>query len=290
MTIQQAFLRPIETNSDMDDFTYSVDGSPYTVALRDGVEASIFTLVYHINDNLDDSAFMYLDSAFKVVLGHATKDVGITINDTSRLLGWVATVAETQVTETATNTPLFCWIPRDGSRSADKGVWGKPQQERFKGTLGSTGGKFGVTLPAKYQRAFSYSMQNASNTLQTYNATEYTITAVDYYQEAERCFMQVFEDANTVDLTYTDSSNVNPTGLYYIHEAYDYLGSSPTTAIPATMDEGGIYFDSSDTYIYCQIKGDIMEPTPSLRNSKDYFDFAFTLAADDTPATVAWIT
>ncbi|MCK5643350.1 MAG: hypothetical protein KAJ19_21250 [Gammaproteobacteria bacterium] len=292
-TITQGFMRPVETSSTVTAFSVTVAGSPAAVPFRDGVEGCMLTLLsYFKTQYAFASITLEITPEWKVRLTHSVSNLGIVATEATRLFGFTEDIAESSPTITAQQTPMLCWFPThhsyDGSR------WWQDQGERFKGAMGASGGKFGVTLPARYNRNFLYSTNFSQGTYTEAERNTYTISSVDYYPAAERSFQEFMDGANTVGADYPASGNVNPKGCYYIDRAYEYTGSSPTRALPATMDAGGIHIsldDNSkrDNFVFCQIDGDIGRPAQTDPRSAAYYQPAFTLSTDDTPDTVAWI-
>jgi len=253
----------------------------------------MLTLLDHFKTNYaGGNVTLELTPEWRVKFSHASSNIGITATANTRLLGFTEDITATTTSITAQETPLFCWFPThhsyDGSR------WYQDQNERFKGSIGSSGGKFGVTLPARYRRRFQYSTNFSANTYTEAETDYYTISAVDYYPNAERSFQEFMDGATTVQLEYTTSGNVSPKGLYYIDRAYEYTGSSPDRAFPSTMDAGGIHVSLTDNtkrdnFVFCQIEGNVSAPAQSDSKSAAFYNPNFTLTTDDTPNTVDWI-
>ena len=292
--ITQGFFRPIETSGAMTLFYIDVGGGGVSVGFRDGVEASVLTLLENFQTLYAASnVTLELTSEWKVKFSHASSNIGITATTSTALLGFTADIPATTTSITAPYTPLFCWFPThksyDGSRQ-----W-QDQGERFKGAMGASGGKFGVTLPGRYRRNFLYSTNFSANTYSEAERDTYTISSVDYYPNAERSFQEVMDSCNTVQLQNTTSGNVNPKGCYYIDRAYEYTGASPVRILPITMDAGGIHFsldDNSkrDNYLFCQLDGTVTPPAQSTPQSAAFYQPQFSLSSDDTPNGTPWVT
>lgn len=291
--ITQGFMRPVETSGAMTNFSIEVGGGGVAVGFRTGVEACMLTLLARFKTLYAASnVTLEITPEWKVKFSHASSNIGITATTSTALLGFTEDITATTTSITAPYHPLFCWFPThhsyDGSR-----LW-QDQSARFKGAMGASGGKFGVTLPASYRRNFRYSTNFSQGTYTEAERNTYTISSIDYYPAAERSFQEFMDGANTVQLDYTTSGNVNPKGCYYIDRAYEYTGSSPVRALPSAMDAGGIHVsldDNSkrDNFIFCQIDGGVGAPVQSTQKSAAFYEPAFTLSTDDTPNTTAWV-
>ena len=267
--------------------------TPGQVSFGNGVHGCILTLIYKIGAAtgfVGPGLSIELTDDFKIKISHATSNVGITANKGSRILGFTADIAESAVTVTAPQRPLYCWFP--AFQSGDDMGWYKDPKDTFKGAYGGNGGAQGVTLPASYERSFRYSTDPTANVWQTWETDYYTISGTDYNPNEERSFLTVMRGARDADNVYTQSGNINPKGIYYIHRAYEYTGTSPTRAIPSSMDAGGINFhvttlSKRDNYAFCQVMN-IGRPGQTVQNSATHFECSFTLATDETPDTIAW--
>lgn len=296
--ITQGFMRPIEMNTTLySSFWYSTSGGgSASTPSRNGVEGCILTVLSYISTHASFTGAgltISLTDEGKVKISHASQNVGIpTINEFSRLLGFTSVIAATTTSVTATYHPLYCWFPThhsfDGSR------WWREPSDRFRGKNGPTGGKFGVTMPSVYRRNFQYSTNVSANTYQSAETDYYTVVSTDYFPSAERSFEAFVDGANTADLIYADSGNVNPKGVYYIDRAYDYFGDSPTRSLPSTMDAGGINFSITttakrDNYLFTQLETNIPRPAQTDNRVSNFYEPVFTLVSDDTPDTVSWV-
>lgn len=295
-SITQAFMRPIEINDALHgDFNVDIGGTPRALSGTEGVYGCILPLVYAVNYWANTyNAYAYLNTSGKVVIYHASSNVGIsTLTEFSRVLGFTETIAATTTSITAQQTPLYCWFPThhsyDGSR------WWRDPTDRFKGGMGPTGGQFGVTLPSSYRRNFSYSTNYSANTYDEAERDYYTFLSVDYFPASERAFEAFIDGAITAQTNYSDSGNVSSKGVYYIDRAYEYFGLSPTRAIPrgTEMLAGGIHFDlddnsKRDNFVFCQVDPNVSRPAMTNPKSASYYEPQFTLVTDDTPDTVAF--
>jgi hypothetical protein len=278
----------------MTPFSITVGGVGTAVGFRNGVEGSMLTYLAYLKTNYASSGVtLSITDDWRVKFSHASSNLGITATTSTALLGFTADITATTTTITAPYSPMYCWFPThhsyDGSR------WWKDQSDRFKGAMGASGGKFGVSLPARYRRSFQYSTNYSANTYEEAEREYYTISATDYYPNAERSFQTLVDGAINAQLEYTGSGNVNPKGVYYIDRAYEYTGDAPTRSLPTTMDAGGIHFDMDtaakrDNYLFCQFEGSPDAPAMTDKRSAAYYQPNFTLTSDDTPDTVAWVT
>jgi hypothetical protein len=296
MTITQGFFRPIETPGiRVLEFSGEVGGTPFSYnSFADGVNACILTILNEIQTELSTSysITLTLTDDFCVRLEHATDNISIDMNAAARMLGFTSFVAATSRIVVAPYHPLYCWFPThhsyDGSR------WWRDQGKRFAGELGSTGGKFGVTLPTRYRRDFMYSTNYSEGTYHEAERNYYTLI-VDYYPRAERSFEEFIDGATNAQRTLSTSGNTSPKGCYYIDRAYEYCGTSPTRTLPATMDAGDIHFDldnntKRDNYLFCQIDGNTSPPAQTDSRLGSYYQPQFSLVSDVTPDTIAWAT
>jgi hypothetical protein len=279
----QAFLRPIEIVADVNDgFSIAHDGGgAQAKTLTAGTYANILVLLREFEivcQTVDVDCDVYLNADWKIVITTnpaQTNEFTLIDEDLASLLGFTSATLADALTHTATYTPEYCWLPT--YQSADREYWGRKQRDTFRGSMAQNGRLAGVTAgPTLNYRRFTYEFETAVKTYLSPATLAYTITST-YYPEQRRCFEYFMEQCRQV--MPTTSGEPSPKGFYYLPDRSVYTTSTPTVAIPTSMDSGGINFDlasSPDRYVFCHADvGGAGDPDPSLPAGRDYFKINF---------------
>lgn len=285
---QQALIRPIEITDDEKNFTVVHTFGTENITLDTGVYASILTLVKHISAKLTDAdAFLscYLSADHKVVIASSAPAPGITdVTWTDPglavILGYRSNlVSGSTHTYTATYTPLYTWLP--SYHSADAGrFWSDPQ---FAGGVSTAGVLSGISLTENLRRRkISWDAQEATNVAEEAAEDSFSLGGTTYYPERDRCFEYFVRQARSASPSTSYAEGLSLKGCYYVPNINIYTGSSPSVAIPASMDGGGHLFylsSSPDRYIWCTIDKALSEPAVTVANSILFYRVEASLLA-----------
>lgn len=292
MTIFQGFLRPIEITAANKTVAVS-GGASGTVNLTEKVYPCILVLLKDLETALvaiNANFSVYLTSDWNVVIANSSVSFVLTWTDEQlgRMLGFRDDVAST-ATATATDTPQYCFLPK--RHSWDNNRFQVPSKSTFSGGVAIGGQLAGISLDAEAIRDFKYDALSAPDVYKEAGLLSYDWSAVTYYPDTERCFMEFQKLARNTVLSESGSGNVSPKGCYYLDRAQDWTGASPTNDLPSSMTAGGIKFDlntvaSRDTYVYCNISTPAPNPTALHKNSAAYYKIEFTLT---TVSSVDWV-
>jgi hypothetical protein len=247
-------------------------------ALRDQLQAASAASGFVVQFNGD---------TFKVAISATTGTFSIVWKDPDLgvMLGYRTNIPTTSGS-VATDNPEYSWVPTyytfDDQRFHTK------FDNMFKGSRSVVGRIAGVRLTTEqYRRVFKWDAEPATNVFIEAAETQFDLGGNTYKPQQRRCWQQFWTDVLTVTPSATTANNLNPKGVYYIH---DYTQYTTGTNYPDDPDSGGIEFflDSGtlakDTYVYCTPPptGAPM-PSPRERTSKQYYSVEVELTTCTAP-------
>jgi hypothetical protein len=244
------------------------------------------TLVYELDDALSTanaSLSAHINSDYKIVIAWSGPDPGIsgitwTDPDLGKILGFRANETSTATSHTATDTPLYTWLPT--YHSNDQGRFWK--EEDFAGGVSVSAMLSGISLtPSRRIRKITWDAEPAVKVAEEAAETSVTFDGT-YYPEEERCLEKFVSGARTVSPVDTDAEGLSLKGCYYVPDLDVYTGTSPTVAIPSSMDGGGhrLYLSSSpDRYLWCTIDKTFATPKTRVNRSIAWYSVEVSLIA-----------
>lgn len=297
MSLKNALLRPVEIITGKTlvfSYTDTIPGYTVyytaTVTPTPGVWANMLSLIERINNSLSSSMVsLHLSSDFKIVVTTTANTVSVTDNSTARRLGFSGGEID-GVTVTADYRPQECWIPTFYTKDTDRF---QPDTSRlFFGSVGSDGRGSGIPMTSPPYRVLEYTNEKAPNVMKEASNITFDSGGTTYYPESERCFETVINASRGAYNTATTSSNLYSSGLYFIDQLNQYLGSSPLTTWPTSWGDGGIYFDITDAskrddYIFTFVTDPAARPQASDVRTASYYDLSLRL---NTATASSWKT
>jgi len=286
-----ALCRPIEIHATNRDFTVDVGGGAQARVVPVGVYGSILTALEELEDVIQGEAntsTVRLSTDWKVVISFSidsspvTTAVVWTDQALGRLLGFTGNLSGA-ASYTATYTPEYCWLPTYETSDAEQWEY-KP---KFSGATSVSGQLSGVALAGgRYDRTAEWPVEFDYNS-KIMRATEsFTWTSV-YYPQQIRCLEQFVDDVKNAAPTADDADGLNMKGFYVIHCRSVYTGSTPTVAIPSSMDSGGVMTQlssSPDRYVYCSLQSGSLPSMPLASDDQSiYRDCSMTLHTATAP-------
>lgn len=293
----EAFIRPIEVTASNDSLTVNGNGKTMT----NGVYASILTFLNELEDVIQteyanvtvrlttdakvkfiksdagDALITAVDPALMLMLGEDDNTVAITVPASSSV---------------TMDLPVeYCWIPT--YQEALGNLWDVKYDERFSGDVSQSGVTSGLKTGANLEyRTFEYQFEPIANVLDSGENTCFTLSGTTYYPNQRRNFTKFINDARA---SYPSvSTNTIPIGgCWYVPTFENYLGDSPTWAMPATMGSynGTRYRDSCtpSRYTFCNLEPrGADKPKQSLdARHEDYWTVHFELHTTDAPTWTA---
>ncbi len=283
-----ALLRPIEIHDDNKNFRVEYNlGGMIAVVLSTGVYASILTLITEIETQcktVSANATVYLDSSFKVTFAGSGTTFTLDWTDQAlgRMLGFTGNLSG-EDTYTATYAPQYCWLPL--RETSDNNPW--LRKPVFKGSRAANGLLSGFNLaPIRQTREIQWPAEQGANVYKCRATTSYTWTST-YYPEQERCLEQFVEDVQGAAPSATTGSGLNMKGFYFVCDRSVYTGTSPTVAIPSSMNSGGVDFvlsSSPDRYVYCTVDKDSgFRPAATIPTEQTFFDVGLNVETASAP-------
>lgn len=281
---QQALTRPIEITDDLKNFSITHTGGTDAFVLTTGVSPSIIALLNHINDLLvaaDATLSCYLSSDYKIVFARSAGTISaidFTDIDLGKLLGFRANVASAAASHTATDTPKFTWLPAYCSFDTDR-FW---EDYQFSGSVSTSGIVSGISLSTGiHKRTIQWDAQPEALIALDGATQSFTWSTIEY-PEIERCLEKFTKEARTSAPTSSDAEGISTKGFYFIFDLDVYTGSSPTVALPSTMDGGGYkrkLASSPDRYIWCNLHQAWKDRKTTINNMDKYYTIGLELAA-----------
>jgi hypothetical protein len=226
-------------------------------------------------------------NTFKIIISATTGtfSIGWTDPDLASMLGYRTSIP-TGSGATANDNPEYAWLPTYYSFDDQRFITVFP--DMFRGSRSGAGRISGVRLTQEqYRRVFKWDAEPAENVFIEAGTTQFDLGGNTYKPQQRRCWQQFITDVLTASPTKTTSGNLNPKGIYYIH---DYTLYTSSTNYPDDPGSGGINFhlDSgtldADTYVYCTppVTGS-PPPDPRERTGKRYYSVEIELTTATAP-------